>query len=66
MDNTRSTCLKQDPELGRKAKLMQPVPGIGLQTTAYRLIVSRGMYTFEMPDSLPAIVGVRPLSTVQV
>jgi transposase len=53
-------CLKEDRDLGHKAKLVQSVPGIGLQTTAYLLVVSRGMESFDSSRQFACYSGCAP------
>jgi len=60
VDQALRECLKQDQDLGRKAKLIQSVPGIGLQTTAYLLIISRGMQSFDSPRQFACYSGCAP------
>jgi transposase len=60
IDKALCECLKEDPELGHKAKLVQSVPGIGLQTAAYLLIVSRGMQSFDSPRQFACYSGCAP------
>ncbi|RZK05832.1 MAG: IS110 family transposase [Flavobacterium sp.] len=60
LDEALRQCLGQDEELQRKATLIQSVPGIGLQTTTYLLIVSRGMQTFATPRQFACYSGCAP------
>jgi transposase len=60
VDNALKECLKEDRDLACKAKLVQSVPGIGLQTTAYLLIVSRGMQSFDSPRQFACYSGCAP------
>jgi transposase len=60
VDKALSECLKEDDDLQHKAKLMQSVPGVGLQTTTYLLIVSRGMESFATPRQFACYSGCAP------
>jgi transposase len=60
VDTHLKECLKEDQDLQRKAKLIQSVPGVGLQTTAYLLIVSRGMDSFTTPRRFACYSGCAP------
>jgi transposase len=60
IDKALSECLKEDDDLQHKAKLMQSVPGVGLQTTTYLLIVSRGMESFATPRQFACYSGCAP------
>ena len=60
VDQALNECLQQDQVLKRKAKLIQSVPGIGLQTAAYLLIVSRGMQSFDSPRQFACYSGCAP------
>lgn len=60
VDNALKECLQQDEVLQQKAKLIQSVPGIGLQTTAYLLIISRGMESFATPRQFACYSGCAP------
>jgi transposase len=60
VDQALKECIGEDEELGHKAKLIQSVPGIGLQTTAYLLIVSRGMQSFDSPRQFACYSGCAP------
>jgi transposase len=60
LDEALRQCLKQDEDLQQKATLIQSVPGVGLQTTAYVLIVSRGMQTFATPRQFACYSGCAP------
>jgi transposase len=59
-DKALGECLKKDEDLQHKAKLIQSVPGVGLQTTAYLLIVSRGMDSFATPRQFACYSGCAP------
>jgi transposase len=60
IDKALGECLKEDEDLQQKAKLIQSVPGVGLQTTAYVLIVSRGMDSFATPRKFACYSGCAP------
>ena len=60
IDQALNECLNQDQDLRHKAKLIQSVPGIGLQTAAYLLIVSRGMRSFDSPRQFACYSGCAP------
>jgi transposase len=60
VDKALKESLKQDPELHHKAQLIQSVPGVGLQTAVYLLIVSRGMQAFDSPRQLACYSGCAP------
>ena len=60
IDAALGECLKQDQDLQRKAELIQSVPGVGPQTTAYLLIVSRGMDSFATPRQFACYSGCAP------
>jgi len=60
VDKALKQCIGEDEALGHKAKLIQSVPGIGLQTTAYLLIVSRGMQSFDSPRQFACYSGCAP------
>jgi transposase len=60
VDSSLNECLVEDEALQQKAKLIQSVPGIGLQTTAYLLIVSRGMESFTSPRQFACYSGCAP------
>jgi transposase len=60
LDKTLRESLKEDPDLQAKAELMQSVPGVGLQTAVYLLIVSRGMQAFDTPRQLACYSGCAP------
>ena len=60
IDQALKECLQEDQDLERKAKLIQSVPGIGLQTTAYLLIISRGMQSFDSPRQFACYSGCAP------
>jgi transposase len=62
VDKLLKECLKQDEELQRKATLIQSVPGIGPQTAAYLLIVSRGMNNFATPRQFACYSGCAPFA----
>jgi transposase len=59
-DKSIKECLLQDDELHRKSKLIQSVPGIGQQTAAYLLIVSRGMESFATAREFACYSGCAP------
>ena len=59
-DKSIKECLQEDDELQRKSKLIQSVPGIGQQTAAYVLIVSRGMESFATPREFACYSGCAP------
>lgn len=61
-DKSIKECLQQDEELQRKAKLIQSVPGIGQQTAAYLLIVSRGMQSFSTAREFACYSGCAPFA----
>lgn len=54
--------LNQDEGLKTKAQLISSVPGIGLQTTVYLLVVSRGMETFATPRQFACYSGCAPFA----
>lgn len=60
MEAALKQCLKEDADLQRKATLIQSVPGVGLQTTAYLLIISRGMQSFATPRQFACYSGCAP------
>ena len=60
LDTSLKDEIKKDQDLNKKAKLIESVPGIGLQTTAYILIVSRGMETFQTPRQFACYSGCAP------
>jgi transposase len=60
LDSALKECLKQDAALQQKAELMQSVPGIGLQTAVYMLIVSKGMQSFDSPRQFACYSGCAP------
>ena len=62
VDNLLKECLMEDEELQRKAKLIQSVPGIGQQTAAYLLIVSRGMNSFSTAREFACYSGCAPFA----
>jgi transposase len=62
IDHALKECLKEDQDLEHKAKLIQSVPGIGLQTATYLLIVSRGMQTFDSPRQFACYSGCAPFT----
>jgi transposase len=59
-DKAIRECLKEDAELQRKSRLIQSIPGIGQQITAYVLIVSRGMESFATPRQFACYSGCAP------
>ncbi|MBI5856044.1 MAG: IS110 family transposase [Sphingobacteriales bacterium] len=59
-DKSIMECLQADDELQRKSKLIQSVPGIGQQTAAYLLIVSRGMESFATAREFACYSGCAP------
>jgi transposase len=59
-DKSIRECLQEDDELQRKSKLIQSVPGIGQQTAAYVLIVSRGMESFATAREFACYSGCAP------
>lgn len=59
-DKSIRECLQADDELQRKSKLIQSVPGIGQQTAAYLLIVSRGMESFATAREFACYSGCAP------
>ena len=59
-DKSIKECLQEDDELQRKSKLIQSVPGIGQQTAAYVLIVSRGMESFATAREFACYSGCAP------
>jgi transposase len=59
-DKSIKECLQEDDELHRKSKLIQSVPGIGQQTAAYILIVSRGMESFSTAREFACYSGCAP------
>jgi len=59
-DKSIKECLLEDEELQRKSKLIQSVPGIGQQTAAYVLIVSRGMENFATAREFACYSGCAP------
>ena len=60
VEKAMKEALKQDEALKVKAKLISSVPGIGLQTTVYLLVVSRGMETFDTPRQFACYSGCAP------
>jgi transposase len=60
IDKALKESLKEDPDLKQKAELIQSVPGVGLQTAVYLLIVSRGMQAFDSPRQLACYSGCAP------
>lgn len=60
LDAALKQCLKEDGDLHTKAILAQSVPGVGLQTTAFLLIVSRGMQSFATPRQFACYSGWAP------
>jgi transposase len=60
LERALAQCLKEDTALQQKAELMQSVPGIGLQTAVYMLIVSRGMQSFDSPRQFACYSGCAP------
>lgn len=65
VDKLLKESLQEDEDLQHKSKLIQSVPGVGLQTAVYLLLVSRGMESFATPRQLPATAVVPLLSTAQ-
>jgi transposase len=59
-DKLLKECIQEDEELQRKSKLIQSVPGIGQQTAAYLLIVSRGMQSFATAREFACYSGCAP------
>lgn len=62
IDKSLKDCLQQDEELQRKAKLIQSVPGVGLQTASYLLIISRGMQSFATAREFACYSGCAPFA----
>lgn len=62
IDKSLKECLKEDAALQRKAKHMQSIPGVGLQTAVYVLIVSKGMQSFDSPRQFACYSGCAPFS----
>ena len=62
IDKALRECLAKDQALHRKATLIQSVPGVGLQTAAYLLIVSRGMESFTTPRQFACYSGCAPFA----
>jgi transposase len=60
LDQSLKESLKQDQALEAKAKLIQSVPGVGLQTAVYLLITSRGMQGFETARQFACYSGCAP------
>jgi len=60
VDKSIKECLQEDKDLGRKARLIQSVPGIGQQTAVYLLIVSQGMKSFSTPREFACYSGCAP------
>jgi transposase len=60
LEKALTQCLKEDAVLQQKAELMQSVPGIGLQTAVYLLIVSKGMQSFDSPRQFACYSGCAP------
>jgi len=60
IDKSLKECLQKDRELRSKARLIQSVPGIGQQTAAYLLIVSRGMKSFATAREFACYSGCAP------
>ena len=65
IDKSIRDCLQQDEELQRKAKLIEPIPGIGQQIAAYVLIVSRGMESFATPRQFACYSGCAPFEHIE-
>jgi transposase len=59
-DKSIRECLQEDDELQRKSKLIQSIPGIGQQTAAYVLIVTRGMESFATARQFACYSGCAP------
>jgi transposase len=59
IDEALKQCLKEE-SLQTTAKHIQSVPGIGLQTTAYVLIVTRGMQAFDTARQFACYSGCAP------
>lgn len=59
VDKALRECLR-DETVQKKAKLIQSVPGVGLQTAVYFLIVSRGMESFDSPRQFACYSGCAP------
>jgi transposase len=55
-------CLQEDEELQHKAELIQSIPGIGQQTAAYVLLVSRGMQSFTTAREFACYSGCAPFA----
>ena len=62
IDQLLKECIEEDTELEQKAKLIQSVPGIGLQTAAYLLVISRGMKSFDTPRQFACYSGCAPFA----
>jgi transposase len=62
MDKALRQCLKDDEVLQAKATLIQSVPGVGMQTAVYFLIVSRGMQSFNNPRQFVCYSGCAPFA----
>ncbi|MDQ3846404.1 MAG: IS110 family transposase [Bacteroidota bacterium] len=60
IDNALRQCLKEDEDLQAKAVLIQSVPGVGLQTAVYFLIVTRGAQAFNNPRQFACYSGCAP------
>lgn len=60
LDSALKECLKEEAALQQKAALMQSVPGIGLQTAVYMLIVSKDMQSFDSPRKFACYSGCAP------
>jgi transposase len=60
IDKALGECLKEDQDLQHKAKRIQSIPGVGLQATAYLLIVSSGMNSFATPKQFACYSGWAP------
>lgn len=60
VDKALKECLEEDEALQQKAELIQSVPGVGLQTATYLLIVSRGMEAFDSPRQFACYSGCAP------
>lgn len=60
IDKALKECLQEDEELQTKAELIQSVPGVGLQTAVYLLIISKGMHSFASPRQFACYSGCAP------
>jgi transposase len=60
IDKSLKLCLKENASLHVKAQQMQSVPGIGLQTLVYMLIITKGMQAFDGARKFACYSGCAP------